>query len=260
MENNISDMSKHVYEELDLLLNLIRKIATLVTLYDNKNDISYFYIEMENELLKINLKYLDSIINCFTERSGNKNLLKLYDFIVYEFKRLRSKYEEMDVHYFSLDEESRYVANIKLFIENNAFYLIGKMGYLYLRLCVYNLTAIYAALDRFRNKIKPNKQDIESYKQLNLKQKYLCKVIADYIITQKDDVKLTDIVELNHHTDFFNSNLIKFITRLLGSLKVDLKEKGIFQTIKQGLSNFMDIMTDKLQETARDPDVQLIKL
>jgi hypothetical protein len=84
-------------------------------------------------------------------------------------------------------------------------------------------------------------------------------VIADYLITSKDDcVKFTDIVELNYHTDFFNSNLIRFANRLLVSLKKDMKEKGIFQTIKSGFSNFVDILTAK--SSASDPDVQLIKL
>jgi hypothetical protein len=168
MENKITDISKHIHEEIELLMNLIRKIATLLGLYINKTDGSYFYIEIENELLKINLKYLDTILNCYLHGNGQKGLLKLYDFTVFEFKRLRSKYEEMDRHYFSLDEENRYIGNIKLFIDFDSLkgsVLIGKMGYLYLRLCLYNLTAVYGYLERFRT-TKPSGQDIESYRQV----------------------------------------------------------------------------------------------
>jgi hypothetical protein len=75
-----------------------------------------------------------------------------------------------------------------------------------------------------------------------------------------DEISFSNIVELNYHTGFFNSNLLKFVNQLLKSLKKDIKEKGILHTIKSGISNFVDIVSDKLQGTRSDPDIQLIKL
>jgi hypothetical protein len=163
MERKVSDINIQINEEIEHLQNLIRKILTFLNIYNNKINIPYFYLDMENELLKLNLKYLDTILNHYSDRK-NKNLLKLYDFTIHEFKRLRSKYEEMEINYFSLDEESKYIFNIKQFMEKEKFIQIGKMGYLYLRLCLYNLNSIYGYLEKFRDlQNKLTNEDIENY-------------------------------------------------------------------------------------------------
>src|SRR5690349_2403663 len=114
--SNQNLITNNFLEELEITFEQNSLISKFMNLYDLNMSIQNVHLEMEFELTKINMKYLVSILNCFTHDNIENHkikMLKLLDFILYEFKRLRIKYEEMTEFYFSLDEENKYIRNIK---------------------------------------------------------------------------------------------------------------------------------------------------
>jgi hypothetical protein len=170
MDNNslfCQDLTHQYSEEIENIMIIVRKIGTFLSLYDTKLEYKTFFLEMEFELTKLNLKYIDTIISCTQNETFNIKLLKLYDFIIYEFKRLRSKYEEMNTNYFSLDEESKYIENIRNIIDKPVI-KFSKMGYLFLRLNSNNLAKMYETLNHIAGRNFKLSEDIEYYKRIVL--------------------------------------------------------------------------------------------
>jgi hypothetical protein len=164
----MSNLHNCVYEELELIMNLIRKIVTILnTMKCNTDDILNYYVEIENEHLKTILKFLDVVLNCFLSESKSSNykkLYKLYDFLIYDFKRLRNKYSELEIDYFSFDSENQYIENIKIIIDKIELKNINKLGYLYLRLNYFTLNKIYNNLQELNKKdLKIRNEDISDY-------------------------------------------------------------------------------------------------
>ena len=75
-------------------------------------------------------------------------MLKIYDFILYEFKRLRNKYYEINELYFSLDEEKKYALNIKSFMDSDVL-KPTKIGSYYLKLLNHYLIEVVKLLSLF---------------------------------------------------------------------------------------------------------------
>jgi hypothetical protein len=149
MDNNSLSENQYVsqyIEEIDNIMSIIRKIGSFFSLYDGKTEYKNIYLEKEFQLTKLNLKYLDTIISGILGNMTQIKMLKLYDYIIYEFKRLRIKYEEMDTDYFTLDEENKYITNIKIFLDNKEKIHFGKIGYLYLKMNLNNLSRMYELL------------------------------------------------------------------------------------------------------------------
>jgi hypothetical protein len=166
MDNNESSENQYITqynEEIDNIIDIIRKIGSFFSVYDQKTDYKNIYLEKEFELTRLNLKYLDTILSCLFNNLTQIKMLKLYDYIIYEFKRLRIKYEEMDTDYFTLDEEIKYISNIKMFIGNKEKIQFGKIGYLFLKMNLNNLSKMYELLSS--GKIFKLNEYNEEYKQ-----------------------------------------------------------------------------------------------
>lgn len=159
--NSLSDKQNSItnsfLEEAERSLEEVRKIWKTLLYYDLNMQLKNFHLEIEFDLIKLNLRYLESILSCF---EGYKNdymeslkvkMLKLFDFILHEFKRLRNKYEEMNEFYFGLDEENKYIINIKKFMKVDEL-KPTKIGCLYLRLLNHYLKKISKKLKSFNEK------------------------------------------------------------------------------------------------------------
>jgi hypothetical protein len=132
--------------EINNITNMIKKIDSFFAIYDMNGDHKNIYLEKEFELAKLNIKYLDNILSALSGNITQIQMLKLYDYIIYQFKRLRIKYEEMETDYFSLDEENKYITNIKMLLEKKEKLTFGRIGYIYLRMNLNNLTRQYELL------------------------------------------------------------------------------------------------------------------
>jgi hypothetical protein len=156
-------------EELEQSLQLNEKINDTLSFYYNNEQLKNFYIEIEFELVKLNLKYLSSILSCFIEykttdtENHQIKMLKLYDFTVYEFKRLRNKYEDLNEFYFSLDEECKYIRNIKTFMESEIL-KPSRAGYLYIKMLNYYLKKFCKRIIVIRDReFKAVKEEIDKF-------------------------------------------------------------------------------------------------
>lgn len=151
------DTTNNFLEELEIFLSSSNKISEILTEYDKNIEIKNFHLEIEFDMTKLNLKYLEKILGCFMGFKSNQceshkfKLMKLYDFTLYEFKRLRNKYEEINEIYYSLDEEQKFMINIKSFLDCNSL-VPTKIGYLYIKLLNHYFKKILKYLLHF-NKI-----------------------------------------------------------------------------------------------------------
>lgn len=168
-EKNQNVITNNFLEDLEICMDEIQKISKVLSVYDTNVALKNFHFEIEFEMTKLNLKFLEGILSCFEDykyENSEKHtvkMLKLYDFILYEFKRLRSKYEEMNEFYFNLDEENKYISNIKNFMELEEL-KPTKIGCLYLRLLNYYLSKIHKKIKDFSDKeFKINKELMEKY-------------------------------------------------------------------------------------------------
>jgi hypothetical protein len=144
-------------EALETCLSKIFIITKILGDYHENEFNKNFDLEIEFEILKLNGRYLENILSCFSDyKSDEKDanlikLLKLMDFVSYEFKRLRIKYEEISEFYFSLDQENKYVNNIKRFMEADSF-KPSKIGFWFLKLLNHYLKKIEKYLNSFYHK------------------------------------------------------------------------------------------------------------
>ena len=120
---NYTYLINNFIEALESCLSKIFIITKIIGKYNEKEVFKNFDLEIEFELIKLNLKYLENILCCFVDfKSEEKEthlikMFKLNDYILYEFKRLRIKYEEIAEFYFSIDQENKYVNNLRKFME-----------------------------------------------------------------------------------------------------------------------------------------------
>jgi hypothetical protein len=71
----------------------------------------------------------------------------------------------MDIDYFTLDEENKYITNIKIFMEKRDQINLGKVGYLYLKMNSNNLMKIYDLLISISGKNFKLNDYTEEYKK-----------------------------------------------------------------------------------------------
>jgi hypothetical protein len=144
-------------EQLDICLSTIESIMKILDSYDSDVSIKNYDMEVEFELIKFNLKFVSNFIGCFLNykqeiiESHKIKMLKLFDFTLYELKRLRKKFEEVSDTYFSVDEENKYIKNIKSLTETEEL-KPTKLGCLYLRILNHYLKKIYKRLKSFSEK------------------------------------------------------------------------------------------------------------
>jgi hypothetical protein len=147
-EVNQSWITNNYFELTESSSIIIISILTNLTLYDNNMNFRNFQLEMHLELTKINCKFLEYVLTSLTGEGQKIKMLKCYDFISYEFKRLRKKYEEMNEMLFTVDEENKYVLIIKSFMINEDI-KPSKLGCCFLRLIHYYLEKIDKRLKSF---------------------------------------------------------------------------------------------------------------
>ncbi len=159
MENSVdttkqNSITNTFIEQFEISLGIIQSIMKIFEVYDTNASSKNYDLEMEFELTKLNLGFLESILSCFmnykqevTEPHKIK-MLKLFDFILYELKRLRNKFEEVSDFYFSIDEENKYIRNIKNFMDTEEL-KPTKLGCLYLRLLNHYLRKLNKRLKSF---------------------------------------------------------------------------------------------------------------
>jgi hypothetical protein len=144
-------------EQLDLSLSTIESIMKILDIYNSNVSIKNYDMEVEFELIKLNLKFMANFLGCFLNykqeivESHKIKMLKLFDFTVYELRRLRKKFEEVSDVYFNIDEENKYIRNIKSLMETEEL-KPTKLGCLYLRLLNHYLKKINKRLKLFSEK------------------------------------------------------------------------------------------------------------
>ena len=148
----------NILEALETCLSRIFIITKILADYDENEFNKNFDLEIEFDLLKLNARYLENILFCFTvnkaedKESNTIKLLKLMDFVLYEFKRLRIKYEEISEFYFSLDQENKIVNNIKRFMEKDSFIHPRKFCLWLLKLLSHHLKKLEKILNSLTHK------------------------------------------------------------------------------------------------------------
>jgi len=117
--------NKSLKEELNPLIINLQKTENIINKYNERIDYKNPHIDPCFEIILLLTKYLLNIISCFnmgkvaTEAFENNKsrMLRLHDFVSYEFKRLRNKYEDLNESYFNYDEEFILLINIKKIFE-----------------------------------------------------------------------------------------------------------------------------------------------
>jgi hypothetical protein len=147
-----------ILEALETCLSRIFIITKILADYKENEFNKNFDLEIEFDLLKLNSRYLENILSCFAvnkaedKEANTIKLLKLMDFVLYEFKRLRIKYEEISEFYFSLDQENKFVNNIKRFMEKDSLIHPRKFGLWLLKLLNHYLKRIEKILNSLCHK------------------------------------------------------------------------------------------------------------
>jgi len=181
------------YEKLDKCLGLIKKILLIFLAFENK-DLNSFYIRLEFKFSQLNYMYINGLLNCFqgyrNKESHKAESLRIYDFIVYEFSKLRTFYLEATGEYFNLDEELKYCKNIQVIFENDHL-LPSRNGKIYLDYLMFYLEKTIRKLENFNNE-SISKKYIDSYRILNVKIKFLANLLSNYLIISKNSTNLQD--------------------------------------------------------------------
>jgi hypothetical protein len=162
-EVNQSWITNNFFELTESSSIVIISILTNLTLYEENMNFRNFQLEMHFELTRINCKFLECVLSGLIGEGQKIKMLKCYDFISYEFKRLRNKYEEMSEMLFTVDEENKYVLTIKSLMINDDI-KPSKLGCCFLRLVNYYLKKIDKRLKSFHtNNYLTSGEEIEKY-------------------------------------------------------------------------------------------------
>ena len=142
-----------------ILISILSNLA----LYDSNFNFRNFQLEMHLELTRIDAKFFEAVLGSLTGGGHKMKMLKFYDFISYDFKRLRTKYEEMNESFFDIDEENKYVVNIRSIMLREHI-KPSKLGCCYLRLVNYYLKKIDKRLKSFYvNNFHKTEEENEKY-------------------------------------------------------------------------------------------------
>ncbi len=118
-------IKRNINDEIDTLFKNLNISENIINKYNERIDYKNPHIDPFLEIILLLTKYLINIISCLNVESELENvyennktkMLRLYDFISYEFKRLRNKYEDLNDNYFNYDEEYIFLLNIKRIYE-----------------------------------------------------------------------------------------------------------------------------------------------
>lgn len=145
MENVETNFYCEVEDSFDKTLHncllLIDDCSTILNKYSHLcNGGGNVMTSMEIEYSSFMIKYLTVLLRSLESKTCiKKDVLKLNDYMLYEFKRLRYKYEiENQFNYFSINDESLFMRNTKLFLCTEEF-IETKLGLIYLRYLHYYL-------------------------------------------------------------------------------------------------------------------------
>lgn len=144
MNNNIfqqdyETISTEITEQIKYAIMLIKTI----------DKIEFYNINLELDVLNINLNIVKEILDhnnfLFSQNSKkqeiNHKLYVFYDYFLYIFKILREKYEEVDLFYFTMDEENVYLEIIKTLI-NTKKIEISQITLIFMKIYLYWLKKI----------------------------------------------------------------------------------------------------------------------
>jgi hypothetical protein len=136
-------LASSFFNEMDAIIQEIQEILGEIKLLRYKEPKDYLPNDLAIKNIKLtnlNLNFFLALLNNFKLDPLNKahkkliklNLIRLYLFIVQEFKNLRNC--DPEFFYFSIDEENRYIYNIRHFFNSKAKLLKpGNQSYLYIR-------------------------------------------------------------------------------------------------------------------------------
>jgi hypothetical protein len=203
-------------DQVEMIQNDISKLIEILEIYDSNFEMKNYEIEIEFDLLMLNAKFLQIILSSYhSERIEplKIRMMKLYDYVIYEFKRLRNKYEDINDYSFSIDEENKYITNINL-IKEAVDLKPTKMGCLYVRLLNYYVQKISIKLSLLKSqnfKIKNNQK--EKFIFNNNKIHFLCRAIGTYLIEGKESmVKILNNIQTNEMFRLLKSEItVNFI-------------------------------------------------
>lgn len=117
--------AKNLKEEIIPLTHNLQTTENIINKYNERIEYKNPHIDPCLEIILLLTKYLLNIIACLNlsnfpseaYESNKTKMLRLLDFISYEFKRLRNKYEDLNESYFNFDEEFILLTNIKKIFE-----------------------------------------------------------------------------------------------------------------------------------------------
>jgi len=167
------------FKKLDECIALLKTVLSLYVAFENK-DINSFYLQLEFKFSKLNFTFIKGLLTCFKsfqKESHKAQCLRIYDFIVYEYAKLRNFYLEATGDYFNLDEELKYCKIIQVVYENQDL-LPSINGNIYLDYLTFYLEKLIRRLENF----EISKKYIESYRILNVKIKFLSYLFSSYMI------------------------------------------------------------------------------
>jgi hypothetical protein len=186
------------YEELEYCSKEFKKLLDIVHILKAKS--SSNQVKLRNfDLIHLNFNFLLALFNLFKfdqTKKIEKNLfkiymLKIYDFVVKEFARLRKIYENF--HYFSTDEEKRYLEALRVLctdetsfkLNSNEINLVpSKIGFLYLRYVRYYIFKVNKYL--FKDDSEKNRYKLSFYVRKNFQKiflKYLKNIFKTFFRT-----------------------------------------------------------------------------
>lgn len=104
-------------EDIKLIIQKLQATEFIIRNYNERIEFKNPHVDPSFEIILLLLKYLNNIFCCFLIKNPYENnktlMLRLYDFVTYDFKRLRNKYEDLNESYFNYDEEYILLSNIK---------------------------------------------------------------------------------------------------------------------------------------------------
>jgi len=116
--------SYNIKDEINPLIQNLQITENIINKYNSRIDFKNPHIDPCFDIMLFLTKYLISIVSCLNYgetieiyENNKTKMLRLYDFICYEFKRLRNKYEDFNENYFNYDEEFIFLTNIKKIFE-----------------------------------------------------------------------------------------------------------------------------------------------
>jgi hypothetical protein len=171
-----NEKMRRFYEELEYCSKEFKKILDIVYIIKEKsksNNVKHRNLDIIN----FNFNFLLGLFNLFKfdqTKKIEKNLfkiyiLKIYDFVVKEFAKLRKTYENF--HYFSIDEEKRYLEALRVLCNDETSFnsletseinlLPSKIGFLYLRYIRYYIFKVNKYI--FKDDSEKNRYKLSFY-------------------------------------------------------------------------------------------------